>query len=77
MTIEQANAAALKASREGDLGALKLALQDRRGAIKELLQSAPSVELAARVRNAISAGEFVKEDMRGIKASIVHIDLRG
>jgi len=91
MTIEQANAAALAASMAGDLGALKRALSDRAAAILELLQSAPSEELAMRVRNAIHAGEFVHRDLCAIQARVEqlrsglapepvadpHIDLRG
>jgi hypothetical protein len=63
MTLEQANAAALAASTSGDLETLRHALASRVEAIRELASAAPSEELAARLRNAIGAGEFVRRDL--------------
>ncbi|HWZ32229.1 MAG TPA: hypothetical protein VNX18_12885 [Bryobacteraceae bacterium] len=63
MTLEQASAAALAASTSGDLETLKHALAGRAEAISELASTAPSEELAARLRNAIGAGEFVHRDL--------------
>ena len=71
MTLEEANAAALVASMSGDLQGLEIALRERGAAIRELLESAPSEQVIARVRNAIGAGEFVDRDLRGLKGRIV------
>ncbi|MBZ5602915.1 MAG: hypothetical protein LAO79_11465 [Acidobacteriia bacterium] len=73
MTIEEVNAASLRASMAGDLDALKRTLQDRAGAIRELLQTEPSEALAARIRGAIEAGEFVAQDLRGICGRIAQL----
>ena len=81
MSIEQANAAALKASMAGDLEALKRALAERAAAIAELLREEPSGKLLSRVRNAINAGDFIGQDLRALKGRMAegapHFDLQG
>ena len=73
MTIEQANAAAVAASTAGDLDALEQALSDRAEAIRELLESPPSEELASRLRSAIGAGEFIERDLRALQGRIAQL----
>ena len=73
MTIEEANAAALRASMAGDLAALKQALATRSEAIRELVADAPSEALASRIRCAIEAGNFLTHDLRGIHGRLTQL----
>ena len=73
MTIEEANAAALRASMAGDLAALKQALAARSDAIRELVAAEPSEALASRIRCAIEAGNFLAQDLRGIHGRLTQL----
>ncbi len=73
MTIEEANAAALRASMAGDLEGLRRAIEDRAPAIRDLLREEPSEALASRIRCAIEAGDFIAKDLRVIQGRIAHL----
>jgi hypothetical protein len=70
MTIEEINAAALKATLEGDFETLEAMVIERQRAIEELIKGEPSEEKASRIRNAINAGEFLQRDLREIRMRI-------
>ncbi len=67
MTLGQANESALAATEAGDLNALDQALQARATAIASLRREAPSVPLAARMKEALKAGESISEALLALK----------
>lgn len=59
MTIEQTNESALAAAEAGDLDALEQALRQRVQALADLKNTPPSIQLAARMADALEAGESI------------------
>jgi len=67
MTLEQANESALAAATAGDLNRLEQALHARAQALADVQRTPPSVELARRIEDALTAGESISEALLSLK----------
>lgn len=67
MTLEESNQLALRAAEKDDVEGIRLALEARAKAIRNLADAQPSEELAGRLRAAIEAGEDLHRGLLAIK----------